>query len=131
MKSIGTDEFTERLDFALKIRGVGVTCSALCLAARLFIFPKTINPFIALIPLAISLVINLIKFTGGMVIIYDSDSENPDEDISREKLAEGTARNYIKARDEFEEKHRLSRSLIKFGICFEIIISAAVAIFDM
>lgn len=115
MNGENKDKFRDGFDFALKIELAGVICSALCLLARAFLFPGTVNPLITLIPLGISLVTGAVK----SALIQLSEDDGGDEGMFDE---------YEKTLDEFNKEHTVLKRIVGFGIYIELVAAVLMAV---
>lgn len=96
----------DRFDTGLKVRIAGNVLTAVCLALRIFVFPNSVTPLAALIPLALGLIMSI--FISAVVT---------DEEMPMEKYADFL--------DEFEEKHKVQNrilSVLSYVYCMAAVI---------
>lgn len=111
------DKFRDGFDFALKIELAGVICSALCLLARAFLFPGTVNPLVTLIPLGISVILG----AGKTVLIQFPEDGEDDGD-------EGLLEEYEKTLEEFNKTHTALKRIVGFGVYIELVAAVLMAV---
>lgn len=109
------DKFKDGFDFALKIELAGVICSALCLLARVFLFPGTVNPLVTLIPLGISVILG-----AGKSVLIQLPEDGEDE--------EGLLEEYEETLDEFNKEHTAVKRIVGFGIYIELVAAVLMAV---
>lgn len=109
------DRFREGFDFALKIELAGVVCSGLCLLARAFLFPGTVNPLVTLVPMGISVVLGAAK---SVLIQFPEDGEDE----------EGLLEEYEKTLDEYNKEHTAVKRIVGFGIYIELVAAVLMAV---
>lgn len=115
MKVDNKDKFRDGFDFALKIELAGVICSALCLLARVFLFPGTVNPLVTLVPLGLSVMLG----AGKSVLIQLPEDGEDEEELLEE---------YEKTLDEYNKTHRAVKRIVGFGIYIELVSAVLMAV---